>query len=612
MGCTKHSLRPFGRRTFNRCGPFVRDVPFSFEPMTQIHFRLAPLFALVAALFAPLAHAGDAIAEQATMTEPALLAAPLDAAAADTTTEPVTDTVLESATETTPAFAPITPENPLMTSPPATMGADADLWARVRQGFKMGEVDTPAVRAQERFYASHPEYMKRVVDRGRRYLYFIVSEVERRGMPTEIALLPIVESAFVPKAQSHALASGLWQFIPSTGQRYGLERTWWYDGRQDVMAATYAALDYLQDLYNLFGDWQLALAAYNWGEGGVGRALAKTRARGLEDDFDTIKKPRETENYVPKLLAVRNIIANPEAFGVKIPSVPDKPYFQPVSTGRHMDLQLAAQLAGTTVDELLHLNPGLIRPVFAHKEDRKLLLPVDKVENFERNLKSYDKPLLSWQPYVTKRGESLDGIADKFNIQLAELRDVNKLGSARAANGQTILVPIRDNMDVSERQNLAALISGAIKPSDKEDDAAEEAPLPAARAMPAVQTTRVVTRYRVQRGDTLFSIAKRHGMTVTDIKALNDLKSNSVTVGKMLNLDVESGQEPEVRLASSKKQADKSRKARDRQHVVRSGDTLDEIARRYDVSVADLKRWNRPAAKGVLRVGYKLQIRNAS
>jgi len=331
-----------------------------------------------------------------------------------------------------------------------SIATDADLWARVRSGFKMQEVDTPAVKAQERFYASKPEFMRRVVERSRRYLYFIVSEVERRGMPTEIALLPIVESAFVPKAQSPASASGLWQFIPSTGKRYGLERTWWYDGRQDVTAATYAALDYLQDLYNLFGDWQLALAAYNWGEGGVGRALSKTRARGLDDSFETIKKPRETENYVPKLMAIRNIIADPAAFGLQLPSVPNKPYFQAVSTGRHIDVQLAAKLAGTTVEELLHLNPGLIRPVFAAKDDRKLLLPADKADAFEQNLQGYDKPLLSWQPYVTKSGEPIANIADKFGIAAAELRDVNKLGNERVARGQTILVPIRPEIDVAD------------------------------------------------------------------------------------------------------------------------------------------------------------------
>ncbi|MGQ5524060.1 LysM peptidoglycan-binding domain-containing protein [Chitinimonas sp. PSY-7] len=526
--------------------------------MQIIQFRLLSLFTLVAALFVPQAIADDV-------------------------TVPASDAG---------AFTPVPAIEaaPAQNSPVST--EQADLWARVRHGFKMENLDNAQVRAQEQFYARNPEYMRRVVERSRRYLYFIVGEVERRGMPTELALLPIVESAFVPKAQSHAMASGLWQFIPATGQRYGLERTWWYDGRQDVMAATYAALDYLQDLYNQFGDWQLALAAYNWGEGGVGRALAKTRAKGMDDDFETIRKPRETENYVPKLIAVRNIIANPSAYGVTIPSVPDKPYFQPVATGRHMDLQLVAKLAGTTMEELLMLNPGFIRPVFAHKEDRKLLLPIDKVETFEQNLKSYDAPLLSWQPYVTKRGESLDAIAGRFNIQVAELRDLNKLGGVRAANGQTILVPIRADMNVSERQNLASLISNAVAvPSDVVD-------------MVPSKPHGTLIQHKIGKGDTLFSIAKHYGVPVAELKAMNGLQSNSVTPGSLLKVSAGA-------YASNNKnmvEKEKAKQAKPRLYIVRNGDTLDEIARKYDVSVGELRKWNRPAARGMLKVGHKLQI----
>ncbi|WP_179958127.1 lytic transglycosylase [Chitinimonas arctica] len=560
--------------------------------MIKIKFHLAPLFALVAALFAPQAFADEG-AIVPTPTESVVKLPEADNG---------------PAVSNSPLLNPSA--NPMLNKPALALPSEqTDLWVRVRQGFKMGEVDTAAVRAQERIYASKPEYMQRVIERSRRYMYFIVGEVEKRGMPTEIALLPIVESAFIPRAQSHAAASGLWQFIPSTGQRYGLERTWWYDGRQDVMAATYAALDYLQDLYNLFGDWQLALAAYNWGEGGVGRALAKSRAKGLEDGFDNIKKPQETENYVPKLLAVRNIIANPAAFGLSIPAMPNQPYFQPVSTGKHMDLQLAAKLAGTTVEELLQLNPGLIRPVFAHKEDRKLLLPVDKVVAFEENLQRYDKPLLSWQPYVTKRGESFEGIAGKFGIQMAELRDVNKLGSARAANGQTILVPIRDSVDVSERQNLAALIAGAGKQE------ADQPPVAARQASARTESrteSRAESSYQVQRGDTLFSIAKRNGMTAAELKRLNGMRSNHVAQGSILKLEDGGRSQAADKLARSDKndKADSAKASAQRQHVVRRGDTLDEIARRYDVSVSDLKKWNRPAARGALRVGYKLQIRH--
>ncbi len=464
---------------------------------------------------------------------------------------------------------------------------ETDLWVRLRRGFKLGDIDTPQVRQEERFYSSKPQYMARVTERSRRYLYYIVGEVEKRGMPTEIALLPIVESAFVPHAESNMRASGLWQFIPSTGQRYGLERTWWYDGRQDVMAATNAALDYLQDLYNQFGDWQLALAAYNWGEGGVGRALAKTRARGGEGSFGDIHKPHETASYVPKLIAIRNLIANPEAFGLTLAPIPNKPYFEPVSTGHHIDVDLAAKLADTTVEEILNLNPGLIRPVFAYKDDRKLLLPAEKVETFQQNLQSYDKPLLSWQPYVTHAGESLAAIASKFGMPENELRQVNRLGSGRTAKGQTILVPIRDSIDVGDRQNLAALISGAAAGSD--DKQSEARPM----------------THRVQRGENLASIAKHYGMTAATLRSLNGLHSDKVAIGRTLKL---TGSEEKIATSSTKTENIKH-SSKPRQYTVRRGDTLDEIAREHDVTVADLKRWNRAIAHGSLKVGYKLAIR---
>ncbi|MBV8467382.1 MAG: LysM peptidoglycan-binding domain-containing protein [Burkholderiales bacterium] len=565
--------------------------------MPRIDFRLAPLFLCVATLFAPAALADDATPAQpiaasasaAAATDGAAPAAPASAPANDGSPAPAKAPRSVTPTIALPVIA--IPDNTASDSPPASAdmsaAAQADLWARLRKGFKLADVDTPQVRQAERFYASKPEYMQRVAERSRRYLYFIVGEVEKRGMPTEIALLPIVESAFMPHAESQARASGLWQFIPSTGQRYGLERTWWYDGRQDVMAATYAALDYLQDLYNQFGDWQLALAAYNWGEGGVGRALAKTRARGLEDSFDSIRKPNETASYVPKLIAIRNLIANPDAYGLTLPDMPNKPYFEPVSTGRHIDVQLAAKLADTSVEEILHLNPGLIRPVFAYKDDRKLLLPAEKVETFEENLRTYDKPLLSWQPYVTHHGESIAAIAGKFGMSVAELNDVNKLGNARTAKGQTILVPIRTDIDASDRQNLAALISGAVAGSN---DGAPAAAQPKS--------------HRVARGETLASIARRYGIKPASLRAMNGLHSDRVAEGTTLKLS-DGGEQ----VAHGESRHHDRQGERGTQYVVKRGDTLDEIARAHDVSVSDLKHWNKSIAHGALKVGYKLAIR---
>ncbi|MDK2123033.1 lytic transglycosylase [Parachitinimonas caeni] len=480
---------------------------------------------------------------------------------------------------------------------PLASGTDVDLWNRIRGGFAIQQLDDPLVRQHEQWYAKRPDYMKRVIDRSKRYLYFIVSEVEKRGMPTEIALLPIIESAFNPKAESYAAASGMWQFIPSTGKRYGLERTWWYDGRRDVMAATRAALDYLQTLHDMFGDWQLALAAYNWGEGGVARALSKTRAQGIEGNFSSIKMPDQTRNYVPKLLAVRNIIAHPEQYGVKLDTIPDQPYFQPISTGRHMDVKLIAKLAETSMDELLHLNPGLIRPVFAYKDDRKLLLPADKAEVFQENLSQYKQPLLSWQPYVTKRGEALDAVAKRFDISLAELKDVNKIPVKQAkADGQTILVPIVDGVDISARQTLAAALAGA-KQAEPESTVAEAKPSAAKKP----------TSYTIQRGDTLASVAKRFDTNAAELKKLNKLKSEKLALGQVIKLvEASSAVEEKAGKGKGRDKADKAPK--EQQYVVQRGDTLASIARKFKVEEAALRKWNQLGSRQAIRAGNKMVI----
>ncbi|BCL76173.1 lytic transglycosylase [Jeongeupia sp. HS-3] len=440
-----------------------------------------------------------------------------------------------------------------------------DLWARVRAGFAMPELDDPLVEKWENYYASRPEYLNRIIERGGRYLYFVVDDVERRGMPMELALLPMIESAYNPKAESSAKAAGMWQFMPATGKQYGLERTWWYDGRRDVVAATDAALDYLDKLHGQFNDWQLALASYNWGENAVARAQTKSAAAGLGMTYSDLRMPNETRNYVPKLMAVRNIIANPAAFGVTLASVPNKPYFAAVSTGRHMDVQVAADLSETPVQELLKLNPGFIRPVIAYKDDRKLVIPADKVAAFQRNLANYDKPLLNWQPYVTKRGESFAQLASQFGIDVSELKDINDIGSDGAARGQTILVPNVPGLDVSNRQTLVALHEN--RTADPIDTGASDAPL-------------AVIKYRVARGDTLFNIASRYGMNVADLRKLNQLKADDVRLGSTL------------KVASVTRTASGKKAPIQREYVVKNGDTLASIARKHRVDADDLKRWN--------------------
>lgn len=453
----------------------------------------------------------------------------------------------------------------------ATITPGEDLWDRIREGFSMPNLDIAEVTAQERYYSKHPEYINRIVNRGSRYLYHVVSEVQKRGMPMEIALLPIVESAYNPKAESHAKASGMWQFIPSTGKMYGLERTWWYDGRRDVVAATEAALNYLQRLYDIFGDWPLALAAYNWGDGSVKRAQARNLARGQSTDYTAINMPNETRNYVPKLLAIRNIIANPIAFGIQLASVPDKPYFTTLAPARHMDIEVAANLAEIAVEELLHLNPGYIRPVIAHKENRKLVLPIDKAEAFKKNLAKYDKPLLSWRPYTTKRGESFQHIATQHGISLEILRNVNSLHSRESkARGQTILTPIKHQLTASEQKTIATIVAHRegtpiIKnmpevAQDQQVILRINSPEPAVPSntlatephaedfrlfkntsthaehlikVKPIKNTKVI-RYQLKKGETLYRVAKNFNISVEALKDVNRIQDNHVQSGQVL------------------------------------------------------------------------------
>jgi membrane-bound lytic murein transglycosylase D len=322
----------------------------------------------------------------------------------------------------------------------------SNLWQRIRNGFGMAELDSPLVARQERFFASKPDYLARMSDRARLYLYFIVQEVQRRGMPTEIALLPMIESAFNPTAYSVANASGIWQFIPSTGRHYGMKQNWWHDGRRDVISATNGALDYLQTLHDEFGDWQLALAAYNCGERCVEHAQRRNRRYHRPTDFAHLRLPRETRNYVPKLIAMKHIISDPAAYGISLTDIPNQPYFSAIIPSHHIDVSLAAQLAGMSPGDFKALNPGNSRPVILHDDSTRILIPAANADQFEANLEHHDEPLVSWQAYQSRKGESLARLAARFNIPEEKLRKANGLlPGTRVANGQKLLVPATDD-----------------------------------------------------------------------------------------------------------------------------------------------------------------------
>ena len=323
-------------------------------------------------------------------------------------------------------------------------GRDApDLMQRLRDGFAMPDLDNELVQKYLNYYMQHPAAMRRLLDNGRRYAYFVLEELERRGMPSELALLPMVESSYNPKALSPARAAGLWQFIPSTGRNYGLSQSWWEDNRRDVVSSTGAALDYLSYLYSLMGDWHLALASYNWGEGAVGRAVAKNQQQGLPTGYNDIRMPTETKNYVPRLQAIKNILRNPQLVAqLGLPVLPNRPYFEAVALyGKHIDLETVAKLANISVDEVKALNPEHDRPVL---KVETINLPKDRVAQFKSNLNAHqesEKPLSRWAAYTVQPGEKPERIADKFKMSLSQLQEANGFSlKSLSKPGQPLLV----------------------------------------------------------------------------------------------------------------------------------------------------------------------------
>jgi membrane-bound lytic murein transglycosylase D len=392
---------------------------------------------------------------------------------------------------------------------------DRDLWQRIRVGFAMEPLDSPLVAEHEAWYTSRPEYIKRFVDRGSLYLHYIVEQVEKRKMPMEIALLPIVESAFNPKAYSRSKASGIWQFIPSTGKNYGLSQDWWKDNRRDIVAATDAALNYLERLHGMFDSWELALAAYNCGEGTVSRAIAYNQKRGLPTDYLSLKLPPETRNYLPKLIAVKNIVLSPPSYGIELESVPDEPYFTEVQAPKKIDVKVAAKLAGMSEEDFVALNPAHNKAVATGTGT--FIVPVDKADDFKSNLESYDKPLVSWTTYQARRGEALDAIAKRHNTSLAQLKAANgdmkldRKGRLRAAG--PVMVPMK-------RDANAVVKVAQVTPL------AAQAPH-ASHAKPAVAAP-TLKLYTVRAGDTLYGISQRYRTGLGALLDLNNLSANSV------------------------------------------------------------------------------------
>ncbi|VVE34310.1 lytic transglycosylase [Pandoraea eparura] len=395
---------------------------------------------------------------------------------------------------------------------------DADLWSRIRHGFAIPDLDTDLAQDRTQWYAQRPEYVERMIERSSKYLFHIVEELERRHMPTELALLPFVESAYNPQALSTAKAAGMWQFIPSTGKTYNLKQNMFQDERRDVLASTTAALDYLSKLYEMFGDWQLALAAYNWGEGNVQRAIDRNQAQGLPTDYLSLRMPTETRYYVPKLQAIKNIIAHPEIYNVTLPEIPNHPYFVSVTTKRDIDVALAAKLADLPLDEFRALNPSFRKPVILGAAQPKILLPFDSAEVFQRRLKGYDKPLSSWTTYTSASRERPEDVARKLGVDAAIIRSVNNIAPRmRLKAGSTLLVPRSDDIDQDISASVARNAVLALEPD--------------------IPDTRKVM-VRARKHDTLARVAARSGVSVAQIKSWNRLRRDTLTSGQLLVLHV--------------------------------------------------------------------------
>jgi len=382
-----------------------------------------------------------------------------------------------------------------------------DMWDRIRLGFAMPDLDNDLVHDREQWYASRPDYVQRMTDRGGKYLFYIVEELERRGMPTELALLPFIESAFNPQAVSSARAAGMWQFMPATGKHFELKQNMFRDDRRDVLASTRAALDYLQRLYGMFGDWHLALAAYNWGEGSVSRAIAKNKKLGLGTSYLDLKMPMETQFYVPKLQAVKNIVADPVKFSTSLPTIGNHPYFQTVDIRHDIDVALAAKLAEVSLSDFKALNPSASKPVLLAAGTPSILLPWDNAEVFQANLEAYGgNGLASWTAWIAPTTLKPADAANRFNMSESELREVNNIkGRMLIRAGSTLLV----------RRDSSVL-------NDVSNHVADNGQLTLA---PEVVLRR--TSVKAGKKDSVASLAKRYGLNVAEVARWNNVSASA-------------------------------------------------------------------------------------
>ena len=506
---------------------------------------------------------------------------------------------------------------------PEELASFGDIWARTRAGFKLDAVDNERIAQQRAWFSKRQDYLDRMTARASHYLYHTVTEAEKMGVPTELALLPIIESSYDPFATSPAQAAGLWQFIPGTGKMFGLRQTWWYDGRRDILESTRAAYKFLTQLYNQFGSWELALAAYNWGPGNVQKAINRNLAAGLATDYWSLSMPAETMAYVPRFLAVAQVVKDPTAFGVHLNPILNKAHFRETYAKNQVDLASVAKIAGLTTKQLYQLNPGYMRWATNPDGPHRVLVPAKTANIFEEQLAALPAPdryITVSKRYVVKKGDSLYRIAAKFNTTPAALKRLNgKLISKKGyvAVGKSLIVSHAkqlvsgESVDVEQVANPAAERVAQLEKTEKPS-----------RQDTAKNDNQTKKFHKVRVGESLFAIAKKYDVSIKDLADWNNLKAkSSIQTGTKLVVLVEEADVVDSP-RSSKKSKNKSSKVANQQsdspkknkkermkrisYEVKRGDTLYSISQRYNVSISQIKTWNKTSNN--LKPGQDLVI----
>jgi len=475
-----------------------------------------------------------------------------------------------------------------LTRDAGTPAAPDDLLARLRLGFALEFEDNLRIAAERDWYVRHPDYLERVFTRAQQYMPYIAAEIERRGLPLELVLLPIVESAYDPFAYSHGRAAGLWQMIPGTARRFGVRQNWWYDGRRDVVDSTRAALDYLQYLYELNeGDWLNAIASYNSGEGNVRKAVTGNRNTGKPDDFWHLRLSRETSTYVPKLLALVEIVHDPAAYNLSLPDIVDQPQFVVADIGSQLDLALAAELAGVEVDTVYAYNPGYNRWSTDPAGPHRLVLPVETIDTFNSALAEVpENERVRWLRHKVREGEAISQVALQYHTTVAEIRDANNLRGNTIRAGNYLLIPVASKPLSAYSQSADARLA---KTQNRKRSGEK-------------------LEHVVRSGESFWTISRQYGVTHRQLAAWNGMApGDTLPVGRKLVVWTDQAHAPAAspRMSPTAALGNTTRKLR---YTVRSGDSLYLIANRFRVTVNDLTRWNNIDSDKILRPGQTLTM----